>query len=163
MWQDRLRSKKCHSRETMHQIDEPEDVLNLNGIYAVTKSNKTGYTVDIEIEGHKVNMQLDTGAVVSIIPETLYNKILAKQHLTKTRPLRSYSGDKLDLLGELQVSVKYGSQTVTLPMVVVKGSKVPLLRRNWNEHIKPNWSEVFTVQETDPVRSLTDKYSKLRI
>ena len=154
-------AKKCRSREGMHQIEEPDDVLNLNGIYAVTKSNKAEYTVDIEIEGHKVNMQLDTGAAVSIIPETLYNKILTKRHLTRTRPLRSYSGDKLDLLGELQVSVKYGAQTITLPLVVVKGSKVPLLGRNWLEHIKLNWSEVFTVQETDPVKRLTDKYSKL--
>ena len=145
----------------MHQIEEPDDVLNLNGIYAVTKSNNAGYTVDIEIEGHKVNMQLDTGAAVSIIPETLYNKILTKRHLTRTRPLRSYSGDKLDLLGESQVSVKYGAQTMTLPLVVVKGSKVPLLGRNWLEHIKLNWSEVFTVQEMDPVKRLTDKYSKL--
>ncbi len=154
-------AKKCRSREGMHQIEEPDDVLNLNGIYAVTKSNKAEYTVDIEIEGHKVNMQLDTGAAVSIIPETLYNKILTKRHLTRTRPLRSYSGDKLDLLGESQVSVKYGAQTMTLPLVVVKGSKVPLLGRNWLEHIKLNWSEVFTVQETDPVKRLTDKYSKL--
>ena len=105
-------------------------------------------------------MQLDTGAAVSIIPETLYNKILTKRHLTRIRPLRSYSGDKLDLLGELQVSVKYGAQTITLPLVVVvvvKGSKVPLLGRNWLEHIKLNWSEVFTVQETDPVKRLTDQ------
>ena len=30
---------------------------------------------------------------------------------------------------------------MTLPLVVVKGSKVPLLGRNWLEHIKLNWSE----------------------
>ena len=154
-------AKKCHSRVTMHQVEEPENFLNLNGIYTMTKSSKTGYTVDVEIDGHTVTMQVDTGAAVSIIPDTVYSKLLTRQCLTETRPLRSYSGEKLDLLGELQVSVKYGSQVLTLPLVVVKGNKTPLLGRNWLDHIKLNWSEIFAVQDTDPVKSLINKYNKL--
>ena len=42
----------------MHQLEEPFDTLN--GIYAITRSQKGYYTVDVEINGHKVNMQLDT-------------------------------------------------------------------------------------------------------
>ena len=72
-------------------------------IYTVPKLNKTGYTVDVEIDGHKVTMQLDTGTAASIIP---------------TRLLQSYSGERLDLLVELQVLVKCGSQVMTLPLVV---------------------------------------------
>ena len=34
----------------MHQVEEPFDTLN--GIYAITRSQK-GYTVDVEINGHK--------------------------------------------------------------------------------------------------------------
>ena len=62
----------------MHQVEEPENVLNLNGIYTVTKLSKTVYTVDVEIDGHKVTMQLDTGAAVSIIPDTVYSKLLTR-------------------------------------------------------------------------------------
>ena len=51
-------AKKCRSKEVMHQVEEPFDTLN--GIYAITRSQK-GYTVDVEINGHKVSMQLDTG------------------------------------------------------------------------------------------------------
>lgn len=50
-------AKKCRSKEAMHQVEEPESTLDLNGIYAVTRQNKTGYTVDIKIDGHKVTMQ----------------------------------------------------------------------------------------------------------
>ena len=145
----------------MHQVEEPENFLNLNGIYTVIKSSKTGYTVDVEIDGHTVTMQVDTGATVSIIPDTVYSKLLTRRCLTETRPLQSYSGEKLDLLGELQVSVKYGSQVLTLPLVVVKGNKTPLLGRNWLDHIKLNWSEIFAVHDTDPVKSLINKYNKL--
>ena len=128
--------------------------------YTITRSQK-GYTVDVEINGHKVNMQLDTGAAVSIIPETLYNSILRGHPLTETRPLKSYSGNSLSLLGQLQVTVKHNSQVVTLPLVVAKGNKVPLLGRNWLECINLNWSEIFSVQDTDPLKPLLDKYSNL--
>ena len=151
-------AKKCRSKEVMHQVEEPFDTLN--GIYAITRSQK-GYTVDIEINGHKVSMQLDTGAAVSIIPETLYNTILRGHPLTETRPLKSYSGDSLSLLGQLQVTVRYNSQVVTLPLVVAKGNKVSLLGRNWLECINLNWSEIFSVQDMDPLKPLFDKYSDL--
>ena len=52
-------------------------------------------------------MQLDTGAAVSIIPDTIYNKYLTGRCLTETKPLRSYSGNQLDLLGELEAPVMY--------------------------------------------------------
>ena len=48
-------AKKCHSREMTHQ---PEDTLNLNGIYPVTKQNTTGYNVDVDIDGPRIIMQL---------------------------------------------------------------------------------------------------------
>ena len=67
--------------------------------------------MDVDIDGHKVTMQLDTGAAVSIIPDTIYNKYLTGRCLPETKPLRSYSGNQLDLLGELEVPVKYESQT----------------------------------------------------
>ena len=137
-------AKKCRSKELIHQVEESFETLN--GIYTVTRSQK-GYLVDVEINGHKVNMQLDTGAAcaVLIILETLYNSILRGHPLTETRPLRSYSGNNLSLLRQLPVKVKYTSQAITLPLVVVKGNKVPLLGRNWKECINLNWSEIFSV------------------
>ena len=154
-------AKKCRSREMTHQVEEPEETLHLNGIHVVTKQKTRGYYVDVDIDGHKVTMQLDTGAAVSIIPDTIYNKYLTGRCLTETKPLRSYSGNQLDLLGELVVPVKYESQTMTLPLVVVRGDKIPLLGRNWLEHLKLNWSEIFALSDIDPVKSLIDKYSSL--
>ena len=39
----------------------------------------------------------------------------------------------------------------------MKGNKVPLLGRNWLECIKLNWSEIFSVRDTDPMKTLIDK------
>ena len=86
--------------------------------------------MDVNIDGHNVIMQLDTGAAVSIIPDTIYNKYLTGWCFTERKPLRNYSGNELDLLGKLEVPVMYESQTMTLPLVAVRGYKVPLLERN---------------------------------
>ena len=156
-------AKKCCAKEMTHQVEEPEETLHLNGIHVVIKQITRGYYVDVNIDGHNVTMQLDTGALVSIIPDTIYNKYLTGQYLTEAKPLRSYSGNQLDLLGELEVPVKYESQTMTLPLVVVvvRGDMVPLLGRNWLEQIKLNWSEIIALPDADPMRSLIDKYSSL--
>ena len=137
-----------------------ESDTDLNGV-VTAKSTKAGYLVIVTIGGHDVTMQLDTGAAVSIIPEATYKSHLSKYTLTETKPLKSYSRDKLELLGQIRVPVKYESQTVTLPLVVAKGNKVPLLGRNWLEHIKLNWTEIFALQQSNPVNDLIFRYAKL--
>ena len=69
----------------------------------VSKSRSSGYIVTVEVEGYKVNMLIDTGTVVSIGPEQIYKDHLSHLPLKKARGLRSYSGDKLKLLGEVTV------------------------------------------------------------
>ena len=133
-------AKKCCTREYANQVTNPdtddsdsenqvtdleaEIDTDLNGV-VTAKSTKAGYLVTVAIGGNNVAMQLDTGAAVSIIPETTYKSHLSKFTLTETKPLKSYSGDKLELLGQIRVPVKYESQTATLPLVVAKGNKVP--------------------------------------
>ena len=60
----------------------------------------------VTVEGHKVNMLIDTGAVVSIVPEQIYKEHLSHLPLRKARDLRSYLSDKLKLLGEVTVMVE---------------------------------------------------------
>ena len=73
-----------------------------------------------------------------LYPLFLRQPTKVKFTVTETKPLKSYSGDKLERLGQIRVPVKYESQTAALPLVVAKGNKVPLLGRNWLEHIRLN-------------------------
>ena len=59
---------------------------------------------------HSVDMLVDTGAVVSIASKHIYRKQLSHVPLRKASDLRSYSGDKLHLLGELTVTADYSIQ-----------------------------------------------------
>ena len=115
----------------------------------------------MKVNDHTVNMLVDTGAVVSVVPEWIYQKLWSHLPLKKAEELRSYTGDKLKLVGELIVSVEYGTQKCKLPVVIVKGDKPALLGRNWLEKIKLDWGEIFSFNKSHPVDTLITKYSKL--
>ena len=58
------------------------------------------------------------------------------------------------------VSVCYGDQQVTLPLVVIKGNGPSLFGRNWLEKIKLNWPEIHKLQE-DPVGAILRQHAKV--
>ena len=154
--------RKCHTKQLFQgEVDQELDEYGQYGIHTVTRSRSSAYIVDMKVNGHTVNMLEDTGAVVSVVPEWIYQKFWSHLPLKKARELRSYTGDKLKLVGELTVSVEYGTQKCKLPVVIVKGDKPALLGRNWLEKIKLDWGEIFSLNKSHPVDTLVTKYSKL--
>ena len=83
----------------------------------MTKSKSSAYMVPVKINGHLVDMLVDTRPVVFTAPEYLYRKYLSQLPLKEARELRSYSGGKLDLLGELTVTVEYNAHKYELRLV----------------------------------------------
>ena len=76
-------------------------------------------------------MKIDTGAAVSIIPEGIYLDKLSQHPLVKSKVvLKTYSEERLQLLGEVKSPVQYQSQRDTLTVFVVKGNNPPFLGRD---------------------------------
>ena len=86
----------------------------------------------MEINGKILNMEVDTGAAVSIILQITCQKLLSKVPL---RPgslhLCTYTGEPIGVEGELITPVKYGSQTKELGLIVIQGDDPSLFGRNW--------------------------------
>ena len=91
-------------------------------MFTLTVSHTTPIAVPVEINNMTVNMELDAGAAVSLVSEETYNQHWPQQQLeeSNTRP-KTYSGEYLETLGNINVSVCYGDQQVTLPLVVING------------------------------------------
>ncbi len=91
-----------------------------------------------KIEGLVINMELDTGAAVSLISMDMYKGKLAHLRLQKTEVvLKTYTGEHTLLPeGMLKVWVKLNKQKVKLPLYVVKGESAPLFGREWLGNIK---------------------------
>lgn len=89
------------------------------------------YVLNIEVCGHPIFMELDTGASVSV---------MAGKHFKRTVPgvaaeasgvmLQSYSGELFWIQGQAQVSVCFGNREATLPLYLTTGSSLTPLGRN---------------------------------
>ena len=105
-------------------------------------------------------MELDTGAAISVINESTYKIVLAQQPLLRKSnvKLHTYSGEQLSVLGELQVTVHYNEQKVSLPLIVLQGSGPNLFGRNWLEQIKLNWPQLCTVKSSSALQEVLDQH-----
>ena len=91
--------------------------------------------------------------------EETYNQHWHQQQLEESNTrLKTYSGEYLETLGNINVSVCYGDQQVTLPLVVIKGKGPSLFGRNWLEKIKLDWPEIHKLQE-DPVGAILRQHA----
>ena len=92
-------------------------------------------------------MELDTGADVSIVSEKTYCALLPGTELHPfSVPLRMYTGERMKVLGQVSVTVKYEQVVATgLPLIVVAGDGPSLFGRNWLKHVQLNWKKIGTV------------------
>ena len=117
---------------------EEESPLNRVGSKAMNP-----IMVVLTINGQKTTMELDTGAAVSVISTQTKTEMFPQTKLTNsTLILTTYTGEQLEVAGQILVEVKYGRQVKQLPLYVVKGNGPSLMGRNWLQHIKLNWQSL---------------------
>ncbi|KAL3993537.1 DDB1- and CUL4-associated factor 15 [Sarotherodon galilaeus] len=91
----------------------------------------------------KMEMELDTGAAVSLIPWEQYKSMLSQLPLQPTDiMLKTYTGEPLAPEGVIKVQVELNKQCATLPLYVVKVDAPPLFGREWLRVIKLNWKDL---------------------
>ena len=142
-------------------------------VFRVTKTTPQSVgdksiNVPVVIEGVALEMELDTGAAVSIVSYADYLKYFCHIPLsTTTKQLHVYSGSPLVVAGEITVKVKYNAQEYQLPMLVVKADKEapPLFGRSWLRVIKLDWPTIFSqgthVIKLDVMKELQSKYADI--
>ncbi len=93
--------------------------------------------VTVFVNGTDLQMEVDTGAALSLISESTWSAKFPTCSLQPTDvKLRTYSGDPLEVKGTLNVTVQYKSELAELPLLVVKGQGPSLLGRNWLSAIR---------------------------
>lgn len=131
-----------------------------------TVGNSSAHTIRVEV---KVNdtplvMEVDTGAAVSLLSEeTFKSKFPGMQLHPTSLLLKTYTGEPLDIVGELPVEVEYQQQgPKSLSLVIVKDKGPPLFGRNWLHDIRLDWQHIASVVSSrDPLADidvLLEKY-----
>ena len=104
-------------------------------------------------------MEIDTGASRSIMAESTFRKTWPNRKLEpSTVKLQMYSrNEPLLVVSGIQVNVGYESQTVTLPLVVVKGDGPTLMGRHGMAVIHLNWHKIHYTPSSG-LQVLLDRY-----
>ena len=151
-------TKKPHKPINSVQDDEIDEYQLLN----ITSPGKaTPWNVSVDIEGSTVLMQLDTGASLSLMSESTFRELWPERNLSPSQVrLCSYSGESIPVLGSVDVTVTYKSQCHKVTLIVVKGSGITLLGRNWLHVFNLDWQEIFVLQSSvdNPAQQILQKH-----
>ena len=148
--------------------DSNEDLPH--GADVINRVNKVGspaaspYKVTLELNGKPLEMEVDTGAAVSIISELTKKTMFPTATLSKTPvTLRTYSADPLTVLGKLSVEVKYRDYVGTHSLFVVEGKGSNLLGRDWLTAIRLDWASIKAVALGRPaaMEGLISEYAEV--
>ena len=99
-------------------------------LFSMSSSNPTPINVHMTVNGKNIEFQLDTGAALTFMTEKDFHTAT-----DGTVPLQPYQKQLQTYTGE------------SVPVVGYRGQQrqLPLLGRNWLEHIKLDWQDIFTI------------------
>jgi len=145
------KSKESPETKYVATTEDDSSAVDEFQLYTVgAKSATRPITVDVQINGKQLPMEVDTGAALSIVSKrtwkTLFPGVALKEaHIV----LKTYTNERMTVKGELLVQVVYEQQREHLPIVVVAGDGPSLLGRNWLKHIRLNWNSICTITRAD--------------
>ena len=136
-----------------HHLDDGEDVEDATySLFNVRtgKPRATPMTVTVTVNQAELRIEVDTGASASVIGEETYNQLWGTKDTPPLRSttvtLRTYTGEKLNILGTISVDVQYQEQREQLNLLVVAGSGPSLLGRDWLMAIQVDWASLNRLQ-----------------
>ncbi|XP_011872492.1 PREDICTED: uncharacterized protein K02A2.6-like, partial [Vollenhovia emeryi] len=101
--------------------------------------------IQLPVENKVIIMEVDSGACKSVIHINDYKKWYPKIRVEPvTFQLRVVTGEQVNIVGQISVSVRYQKKVFALPLVILdsKSRFTPLLGRNWLNILNPHWKQV---------------------
>lgn len=162
-------SSVCRSKKTTHQAKWIEDTeqqeYSDSTVFQLSGKSPNPFRVELCVQEKPLLFEIDTGASVTLISEETYNEHYQNSPLQKSSlRLKTYTGEPLQVLGQMTVTVSYHSQQGSYTLYVVKGAGPSLLGRDWLKHIRLDWKAIATTvnQINSPsYQTLLDQYSEV--
>ena len=148
-------------RSRERKQDSPE-LLQTDTLYAFRSPDPL--RAPVKINNVTIEMEIDTGAAASVISEKTYKNAWVGEGrpslLTTNVLLRTYSGERLNIRGEIKVDVQFRDKKAKLNLLVVVGNGPSLMGRDWISVLQPNFS-VLRSSVDGSLQSLLDKHAVL--
>ena len=165
-------AKACRSsakpKRPLHQITDESDEYDVP-VHVITHASRTApITVTAEVQRQPIEMEVDTGASVSIMSQATYLStwpdVNGRPILEPSRArLRTYTGAAIPTHGRIRVPVRLPSESTEptlLPLVIVDGEGPTLLGRDWLHAVRLDWTNIHNLQT--PGRDASPKQPRLQ-
>ena len=121
----------------MNQVTEQED--EEYPLFAIQSTYTKHWLVTLDVEGQPLEMEVDTGASLSLILVETHRHLLSHKQLQQSHmKAYRYSRQLIQVMGTLDMNVHYNDQQGLLPFAVVNGDGPSLLGRDWLQQIRLN-------------------------
>ena len=161
--QNRHQSKSTHQVERGDAaiLEDPTDgsyeLFNLQG----TRSKPL--TITVQVNQTDLQMEIDTGAAVSLISEKTYKTQWSSQMQPKLKAsdvrLHTYTKERTDVLGSIVVEVVHKGQRKSLQLLVVAGEGPSLFGRDWLMELQLDWCELYRVQQSTTLQEILNHHA----
>ena len=118
-------AKVCRTARNIDQICDDSDSAFLGAV----DCNDQPWTVNLQLSGVDVEFKIDTGADVSVIPESVYLKVGKFPLNPSDKKLYGPGLKKLEVKGKFRGSLSLNRKVIHQDVYVVKDLRIPLLGR----------------------------------
>uniref|UniRef100_A0A1B0CFC4 RNA-directed DNA polymerase n=1 Tax=Lutzomyia longipalpis TaxID=7200 RepID=A0A1B0CFC4_LUTLO len=125
----------CRSKETkqkkVNAVEEPEESTE-GELASINLIGKAGHKVELQIEGRKICMEIDSGASNTVMCWDQWKTLKVPAKLKSSNlKLQTWLKRGVEIVGQAVVLVKLADKTVNLPLIITKSGGNSLLGRNW--------------------------------
>ncbi|XP_011690576.1 PREDICTED: uncharacterized protein LOC105451673 [Wasmannia auropunctata] len=167
-----LLQKKNRSQQTAsnskptNQIEDSQDdinylninnVINIFGEERIEKNDSNKYFVNVLIEGKTQKFEVDSGAGLTLLPESAFKKLKLKAEMQRTTiQFRSYTSEIFAPLRYIQTQVEYKRKRSNETAYIVPDRFSPILGRDWIRHLNIELKEIdgITANVTNQINSI---------
>lgn len=133
--------------ESDSELDTGIKSLSMKCLKSVSADNHPEIMVEVKINSLPIQMELDTGAAVSVMSRKMQKRLFPgiKMHKPDVS-LNTLTGENVEIIGKCYVKVAYNSQDTELPLHIVRAYGSPLFGRNWLSIMKLDWKSILAKQ-----------------
>ena len=101
-----MNSRHDHGREAHESSDD--EIMYINKVVG----SKAPLSVNVEVEKKYIEFEVDTGSGITVISEYTFRTYFGSYELNNTAiVVKTYSNQRLNMLGKFSVNVKYEGKT----------------------------------------------------
>ena len=131
-------------------------------LFQLKEKSSKPLQVDVSIDGKPVPMEIDTGASVSVMSEETFNQLWPDHSLQKSQvKLQTYSGEDLDVLGEVRIEVQHSTHKAQLPLIILRGTGLTLMGRDWLCQFRLDRQKILKVTANPNLANVLQGHQKL--